>query len=333
MKKLVLIFLMSLSWSAFGNQVHVVAPGESLADIAETYYGSRYDWPYISRTNADKLSGRDLSGQLEADMELIIPAKADATDGCNIYKKQICVVTGKEAYSPFSGEKLPDGGMVTEIVQKVFDGMGYKVTVEFQSWGVAKKQTKDGMYAASFPWLENADRKKSFYYSKPLYKLLIAPFFLKGEKPFNGGRSERYEHTPDQASLHGLRLCRPQSYYMHDLQDLIDSGKAKISRPATLENCFDQLLNKDVDVVPVSTLVGQYAIKSHPRFKDTIEAEDYGDILGSDGEGIHLIFSKISPPAELLRFEFNQVFDRMNETGQIMEIKQRHLKNYFKSID
>ncbi|MDR0352668.1 MAG: LysM peptidoglycan-binding domain-containing protein [Opitutaceae bacterium] len=50
--------------------MHTVKPGETLSEIAKTYYGSAARWPEIHDANLDKLKD---PATLALGMELVIP--------------------------------------------------------------------------------------------------------------------------------------------------------------------------------------------------------------------------------------------------------------------
>lgn len=257
----------------------------------------------------------EASEKIEASIEAPIEAPID---------NKITLVTGTEVYAPFSGENLPESGMITEIVRSVFEKLGYTVSIDYRSWGEALEETKkgEGLYAATFPWLDNAERRKDFFYSTELHYEEIYPFYLQGTKPFHGKTSNQYRHNDSIEGLYGLILCRPESYYIHDLQPL--EGNVEIKRPKTLEECFDLLLDQAVDVVPVGELVGKHTRDSNSRYEKILMVEK-GRM---SKQSLHLIFSKKFPHSERLHSEFNQKFNEMMASREIDQIKNRHLRIY-----
>lgn len=321
---LILIFTPLISKAE--SVTYIVKKGDTLGSIAKKHYdGDEYSWPYIYQANRDKLQGASLNNP-PAGIEIIVPDKNEMKEaiGCKIHKKELCIVTGQETYAPFSGENLPNGGMITEIVKKVFESLGYKVTIMYISgWDKVMDETKEIKYAATFPWLKNKEREKYFLYSSSLYDTLVVPFYRTGKTPFRGRKSDKFENLND---LEGLTLCKPIGYYTHDIDELILTGKIQLKRPETLEDCFKMLIVGDVDIVTESIIVGRKMMMSNPNFHEKISYETESII---SEESNYVIFPKLSARSEILRYKFNQTIKKLEETGELEKIQYEHLKNYF----
>lgn len=80
------------------------------------------------------------------------------------------VVTGE--WPPFSGEKLPEKGAITEIVTLAFRNSGYEPNYDFKSWLLGEKIAADNKTSlgaqATYPYIKSDDRSKVFYYSAPV---------------------------------------------------------------------------------------------------------------------------------------------------------------------
>ncbi len=62
------------------------------------------------------------------------------------------LVTGDD-YRPFTDQALPQGGMITEIVDHVFQKMGYQAEIEFHSWSRGYTLSEEGAFLGTFPYV------------------------------------------------------------------------------------------------------------------------------------------------------------------------------------
>ncbi len=119
----------------------------------------------------------------------------------SIYAEPIPIVTGNK-FAPFTDEKLPNGGLATEIIQKTFSEMGYETKIKFLPWQRGFNATKENKYFGTFPYSYNEERSKNFYFSEPIYNQVFLFFVLKNSNI----------HYSAESDLQGLRVCKPLGY-------------------------------------------------------------------------------------------------------------------------
>jgi polar amino acid transport system substrate-binding protein len=314
-KWLCLLSIMTVNHSLFAETTYTIKQGDTLSSIAKKFYNNAYKWPYLYRANKDIILDQNT---IQIGWILRIPDIAEVNQPERSRKEIIKLVTGND-YTPFTDEKLPKGGMFTEIVKMTFEAMGYETHIEFWNWAYGYKATKEGIFGATFPYLDNKERRKSFHYSQPLYELLIFPFVNKDS-------SLHYETLQD---LKGLTLCRPEGYYTHDIQQLIDNNSVKLLRPKELETCFNMLKSGKVDVVPVNELTGQSMIYKM-GLNDELKMLDENAI---SLETLHVIFSKFDYKGRILLYKFDRSISNLKETGILQEIISKHLENFYQSLE
>jgi len=67
------------------------------------------------------------------------------------------LVTGDD-YAPFTGESLPAGGMLTQVVQSALAAAGISNTLDWRPWNRGYLQTLRGDYDATFPYVRSVQR-------------------------------------------------------------------------------------------------------------------------------------------------------------------------------
>ena len=294
------------------QSIYVVKSGDTLSKIAREEMGNMKKWMELYRANIHVIKNADkiIPGQ-----RLIIPTNSSDHSLAQIpkHKTTYKLVTGNK-YQPFSDETLPKGGMITEIVNAVFQEMNKKVDIEFWSWKYGYDATLEGEFAATFPYLKNEERKKIYYYSTPLYEMLILPF-VKKDSPI------KFNTLND---LKGLTLCRPEGYYIHDIKSLIDSDSIDLKRPKELEGCFQMLAKGRVDVVPVNEFSGKAEVH---RLNLDNEIKTLDKPISA--ETLHIIFPKNNPGSRMLQYKFDLQVAKFEKSGKLDIIKRKHLDKFF----
>ena len=129
----------------------------------------------------------------------------------------IKLVTGE--FLPYSGKKLSNGGMTTEIIVKAFKEIGKETDITFRPWKRGFIATKDHKYFGTFPYIKDEERKNNFLFSDPIY----------AAKSYFFGLSDsdiKYEKDED---LRGLTLCLPLGYSKKGIKKFLDNGLLKIT--------------------------------------------------------------------------------------------------------
>ncbi|MDT8344109.1 MAG: transporter substrate-binding domain-containing protein [Thermohalobaculum sp.] len=161
--------------------------------------------------------------------------------------------------APYSGRRLPEGGMVTELVSRAMlrapSAVGYEVVFE-DARGAPEDAVTAGAFDLGFPvtrpdcaraaTLAPAQRRlcEGFVYSQPLIEIENRLFVAPGSE---------IAAASDPGQLFGLRICRPAGSFTGDLTDeeLVEPN-IRLVRAAGLAGCFDALLAGRADVVVAS---------------------------------------------------------------------------------
>ncbi len=242
------------------------------------------------------------------------PATADLPEGTG---KQITLVIGRE-FPPFTGKTLPQQGMLTDVVRTALESMGYDV--EFEFWGRAHgfKAAQEGRFSGTFPHFIKRAHLTHFFYSKPLFQMLIRGF-VHARKPF------KFDQIED---LSGRVVCRPEGYDLYDLQPLLLKNRITLKAPKAIETCFKMLMQGTVDVVSVHEFTGQEVLHDaglteHVCMLDNVISVDT----------VHLLFPKRILQSEGRMKTFDQTLTRLETAGALEKIYSRHLKPYYDRFD
>ncbi len=317
---------------------YVVQPGDSLSAIAQRFLGDESRWPELLAANRAVVRennylitvGQTLTipGINPEDVDLppvaaVPPAQAQTgADGtvqlAPLGFGQIELVTGND-YAPFTDEQLDSGGMLAEVVTRAFEMMDEKPIVEFLGWDPAYRLTERGKFHGTFPWYHNDERARSFYYSEPLFDVLILAFTMK---------DAGITYTGAEEDLVGLRLCRPDGYFTHDLDQLIADNVITLSQPERVVECFQMLRDGQIDLVTINEFTGMAEI-TRQGWTDEISAHEQAMAVQS----LHMIFPKATRTGRTLTYRFNEALAALDESGELNEIIQRHIQAYYDSLE
>ncbi|PVY76430.1 Sel1 repeat-containing protein [Tamilnaduibacter salinus] len=312
---------------------HVTRTGETIYDIANTYYGDGRKWTLIYYANRDAL--RSNPSDIPRGTRLRIPClESSEADERTLQKDDadLKLLTGGN-YEPFTGQSLPGGGLITELVNASFENspspVPFSLTWE-DDWSKHLFPLLDKKaYDVGFPWLQpnceenrSNERCRNFHFSEPLFEMLVLLFTRK-----NAG----FEYRED-ADLHGKTLCRPKGYYDHDLdrrgRRWLSQGHVKLVRGESLDDCFQRLVRGQIDGVTVNEFTGRLTIKEQ-GLESQVKAMERPISI----EGLHVVVSKTHARGTAFMYRFNAGLARLKESERYETILSRHMDNFWRYIE
>lgn len=220
------------------------------------------------------------------------------------------LVTGNN-YSPFSDEGLPEGGMITEVVQRVFAEMGQDTELTFAPWSRGYRAMLQGEFDATFPYVESSERREDVYFSEPLYTVEGRVFV----------RADSSLTSLDQAD--GRRMCVPLGYAVSaNVQAQLGDVVYLEERPPTMTHCFQMLDRDRVDMIAVNLLQGQRIARKD--LSPPVAVRMLDEVLTQSDQ--HLVVARDHPEAQAFLDAFDQALLRLRENGVIESIENRHLE-------
>lgn len=338
-----------LGWGQSGTpRRYTVQPGETLSHIALKLYKDASRWREIYEANKEQIRNPKELGvgwklvipnraarpapeptvtktqpeATQAELEVatveplppaVVPPLRSSSPQLGGADKRITLIAAGE-HPPFTGEDLPQQGMLTEVVRTAFASMGYEVEFAFWEGQRGFKAAQEGRFAGTFPHFIHREHLTHFFYSKPLFRLLIRGF-VDREQPF------RFERLRD---LSGRVVCRPAGHDLYDLQPLLVKQHITLKTPKTTGDCFDLLMQGKVDVVSVNEFAGQEEVHE-AGLRDRVCMLDKEVAIDT----VHLLFPKRIPQSEGLMKQFDQTLTRLEAKGALKDINARHLQHYY----
>ncbi len=220
------------------------------------------------------------------------------------------LVTGND-FAPFTGETLPQGGMLTEVVLGAFKAVGLSYEVRFMPWKRGYDGVVAGKYLGSFPYVRTPERESEVLYSDPLMEVRQLVYL--------SARTPMEFHTP--RDFKGRSVCAPVGYALPtELTAMIATGDLVRESPADLPACVRMVATDRVDAFIIDEFTGQAAVANVVAERDIrVSDQPYARV------GQHLVLSRANPEAPAVMAAFNSGLKKLKESGAFDEIVKRHL--------
>ncbi len=219
-------------------------------------------------------------------------------------------VTGPD-FPPFSDPALPEGGMSSLVVKRVYELLGKPATIEFLPWRRGYEETAAHKFAGTFPYVATAERERLFLFSEPLSASEQVVYMnAKNAFAFAG---------PDD--LAGKTVCNELgSGLPREVEAMAADGRVRIESPSTLSSCIRMLSAGRVDVLIRNRLTGDAAIRATGVAAGSVvaAATPYAIVRH------HLLMPRTKAGAEAAMAEFNAGLARLRASGELDRIVARY---------
>ena len=225
--------------------------------------------------------------------------------------EELRLVSGDD-YAPFTGQQLPGGGMLTQVVQAALAARHIGSSVDWRPWKRGYLMTLKGEYDATFPYVRTAEREREYLYS--------APLFIAKQHLFS--RAGEVFEPDDPSALIGKRLCYPLGWQPPAaIRQLVEAGRLTRHSPIGLDECARLLLLNRDDFFVADLRLGEAALRtsgeSPSRFRRST------NILGDSA--LHLIVARSHPRAEEIIADFNAGLAWLRSSGKHRQLIEEYL--------
>jgi len=243
----------------------------------------------------------------------------------------ICITThkvfGQESvrfaigeWEPLYSEHYKHYGLVPHIISEAFALEGIKVEFGFFPWSRSMGLVKQGMWDATCCWSKTDERAEYYLFSENVISEKQVFFHLK-EYSFD---------WQDMQSLKNVSIgTSPGFYYGHAFHAAEQAGKLLIQKVTNLEQNFDKLLARRIDIFPMDEIAGYAAI--HKKFKpeDAKKFTHHPHVLDSMAQ--RALFSKRITKSKRMLALLNKGLERLNSSGRYQELQKEFQKGkYFR---
>jgi polar amino acid transport system substrate-binding protein len=220
------------------------------------------------------------------------------------------LVTGDDL-PPYTGKKLAQGGMLTEVVQRAFAAGRQETTLAWAPWKRGYEMTKLGDYDATFPYARMPERENEYLFSHPVYGG-VRGVYARADSGIDPTRPETF---------HGLTYCAPSGFIVYPkMEALLKGGAVKMERPPSLVACAKMVMLGRVDFFITDSIVGDEILQQAGVASSVVRL-----VKPFDRAEFYLIVPKSRPDAEKLIAGFNGGLKRLKASGEYDRIIKRHL--------
>ncbi len=343
----VAVFLMSYTTghAQTCGKAYKIRGGDSLFAIANRTYKDGFQWTVIYNANQSVLGsdparifpgtrirvpcidGSRPAPEVTATAEPV-PAAASPTTS------SLLLVTASD-YEPYTDEKLPQGGLVTDLLSTAFkkrnkEHGGPKVNISWvNDWSAHLPLAIANKFDGVFPWYrpdceaselvgDAKYRCGNFKFSQPVFQVLIL-LFVKSDSDL------KFE---SDSEIIGKTLCRPKGYFSFDFdqkgRNWLADGKVKLARPVTVAECFEMLDKGEVDAVSMNEITGKDAINDLKLGGKVVVLKRPMSVVG-----LHVLTSKTNPQGDKLIEHVNKAVASLRESGEYDALVEKHLAPYW----
>jgi len=221
----------------------------------------------------------------------------------------LLLVTGND-FPPFADKSLAGGGMVTEVPPDAPHNSDVGPSLAHDPWTRGRILTLYGNYDATFPYIRTLEREALFYFSDPVY-VMDVNWYLRSDSDIENVTEE---------TVSGARVCKPDGYYLSDIQDFLINRVIELEFRASLEECLVALKNGEVELVSGGAPVVAGIIDATPRLSEA----DFRSIESGETVGLHVMVSKFHPNGLNIMSRIDDAIDRLGVQRQA-EIQRKHL--------
>lgn len=267
-----------------------------------------------------------------ADVQLAAVAPDDDFSDLPVPGRPVRFLTGSD-FAPFTGRDLPEGGMLTDVVnramQRVDSGAGYEIAWE-NDWSLhLSTLLPEGKHDLGFPWYrpdcsvvdklspEMRMRCTDYDFSSPLYEVAVG-YYMPADAVTAG----------DHAVLAGRTICRPAGYFTFDLEEVgLVEPNVGIVRPATPGECFEMVAAGEADVATMNTYLAEREIAGLGLEGKVVEVPELGST-----ETLHVLAPKTNPHGRAYLRLIDRGLRRLRDEGVWSDVTSRHLAEHAKSL-
>ncbi len=238
---------------------------------------------------------------------LAVPVSAKADE-----EPPVRLVTG-DRYPPFAGRTLPEGGLATLLVRRVFDKMDREVKITFKPWNRGLKGTLQNRYDGAFPFIRSKDRERKFLFSDPVVEAVQRPLVRSG----TGFKAQTLK------DLESHSFCLPVSYAPPPAIDALVRRRAMGHISAnTMTDCLRLLDRGRVAFIPLSEREGRAMLRRNAN-ASTARVQFLDMVIASVPH--HVLFARDNPRTMKLKSRFDSILRAMHFDGSLARLKKRYM--------
>ena len=231
------------------------------------------------------------------------------------YSSDLKVVFATGEWPPYTSEKMPGYGYVTEVVTAACDAVGIEPKYQFYPWLRAEVMVKRGMVFAAFPYMKTTDRQQEYLMSESLLEATNHfVYYNKNPRTLKEIKYEKIEDIKDYT----IGVIRGDTF----AKEMVDRGM-KIIASNSPDLCIKMLKNGRTDFY-IGERISIISMVKRLYPQEVTNFQFLPHIYGGKKEN-GLIVSKVFPNAESILHLFNEGLKIIKENGEYDKIRTKHI--------
>ncbi|WP_395458272.1 substrate-binding periplasmic protein [Azospirillum melinis] len=230
------------------------------------------------------------------------------------------LVTGSD-YAPYTGDNLPGGGLVTDMVRRAFAVGGRRYDVRFMPWKRGYDGVVAGRFLATFPYIRTPEREREVLFSDPVME--VRQFVYLSNRSGMEFRGRTVGQAGDSGGLEdfqGRTICQPVGYALPaGLEAMVGQGRLTRQTPSDLGACVRMVATGRADVLVIDEFSGAAAIQ-RSGLADDIRVADRPFAVVT----LHLVVGRATPGAETTVADFNDGLKALKQQGVYHQLLLSH---------
>jgi polar amino acid transport system substrate-binding protein len=179
---------------------------------------------------------------------------AGLSAGAVAAERPLAVRFSNQAYPPYAGSQLPDGGIFTRVVSEVFRRAHVSVSYVWYPNNRALQLARQGNVDGSLGWTPSSERERDLLFSDEVLPFRMVLFQRQGE-------SYRWKTLADLAPYRfGTTIG---NFYSPEFARLAKAGTLQVDESSDDVSNLRKLVARRVDLVPMELETGRYLLRQH----------------------------------------------------------------------
>lgn len=310
------------------TRTYIVQPGESLSMIAQAQYDDAALWEKIHADNLDVIGEKP--DAVRAGMTLRLGCAGDTLLTNTPMPQDAIKVLTASGFAPFSDRDLPNGGLMTELVDAVMTRAapagGHTIHWIEDRAAHLDPLLSNALMDMGFPWprpeYETAPQTplcRTVLFSDPVFEALVV-LFTDASRPLP---------YSDESDIAGRRLCRPRGFPTDDLdrpdRRWISDRIIALIQPDSIDDCLSLVLEGQADAMVMDEFSGQSAVRRLNLTGRITALREHPLSI----ETLHVVVPRAHPQAQQLVDMVNTALHDMRESGTFHDILEAHLMRFW----
>ena len=217
-------------------------------------------------------------------------------------------------WAPYTGQKLPENGLATEIVTAASKAAGLAPSYDFVPWKRAESSVLQNAYFATFPYLQSTEREGKFHFSDVLFSSGLRVLLFKNNEK---AQKLNFNSAADLVGMNVLIIAGSDA-----VKKMLRDAKVNVVESQQMDSAIKMLESVRVDAIVDDQAVLFQALASLPEDKKALFY--YAEKPFGDQTSYRLMSASSYPEGKKLVEQFNTGLAKIKESGELEKILKKY---------